>query len=656
MTRNPSGARVKIGVPLNRTLQPPIDVVVNVAQSVKVSLDKNVLMEGFGKSNNGIHIFSDETIVVHVFSQSLSTIVPDTVGGYLAFPYTALGTEYMTVTYCSKYSCYIGIMATANSTEVTLTFKTTVTLDGVVCLAGTTKQLNLDHYEAFQIKSSDDLTGIRITSNKVISVTVGADGTPVDGMKEDYLIEQLPPITALGTNHYLLPMPLRTIGDFVRVVALTDETQFRVDGVAYEMKVVGDHQDLTLTPTTLHFLHSTLPVLVAQFCKSSKISETSYTDPNQLIIPPVRQWTGSYVFATPALAQTNNAFHLTLVAINNCTEEVQLNHGDILESWIPSTNSTVSMTTITLTTEYHNITHKTGCKKVWGYIYGTALHQSWALPIGWSFQPMKAAKIPTTDDTITSDQSTVDLLPPTDKTLSSFSSHGLLEPTLTLSTTSFINVLDTSGVSVSEASRYSWDFKLSTAMSESLTETHSISVSPVTPNSADAPPTYITLSTPYVFDPSSSSLVKSVSAYLSTQNLGNNESSSTSSSSSSSSSAMTISSTETTRNLTTPANQTHIPSRHTNNNLCGCGCFHSDDSTVEVRIRQAQLGLYVDKEKLGSTIRKKTSVQDDRRSAQVVGYAGIIFIVLVLSWAVIPDILKVLRFLWYVICRGRNHN
>ncbi|KAK3084559.1 hypothetical protein FSP39_015347 [Pinctada imbricata] len=92
--------------------------------------------------------------------------------------------------------------------------------------------------------------------------------------------------------------------------------------------------------------------------------------------------------------------------------------------------------------------------------------------------------------------------------------------------------------------------------------------------------------------------------------------------------------------------------RHLNDYSTACTCemictWESKESKVtsdrEEEIRSA---LVVDKTSLSSTKRKLISAGDDRQSSTIIGYAGAIFISLVLFFIVIGDIMSLLRLLF----------
>ena len=96
--------------------------------------------------------------------------------------------------------------------------------------------------------------------------------------------------------------------------------------------------------------------------------------------------------------------------------------------------------------------------------------------------------------------------------------------------------------------------------------------------------------------------------------------------------------------------QTTTPTRHdaiTKSCTCTCGVHEvitNYDLVRSVPVINITEPMTIDKKKLSSSRRKLTSAKDDRTSATVVGYTGIVVLTLVLGTIVISDIVN------YLIC------
>jgi outer membrane autotransporter protein len=201
-----------------------------------------------------------------------------------------LGTNYVVAGYQNIFDDQMSVQATQDNTKVTFTAK-----------GGTPFEVTLNAGQTYMITAPRQLTGSSIVADKPIAVFSGNQCTNVPtGIGAcDHLVEQMPSIDQLSSS-YLLAQTPRTgsLGNVVRVVATTDNTEVRVNGTLvatlaskgdfYEGRVVGGIQ-----------LDATNPVLVAQYLIGQSQANAN-TDPAMTIVPGSDQWLSSYVFAAPS--------------------------------------------------------------------------------------------------------------------------------------------------------------------------------------------------------------------------------------------------------------------------------------------------------------------------------------------------------------------
>ena len=96
--------------------------------------------------------------------------------------------------------------------------------------------------------------------------------------------------------------------------------------------------------------------------------------------------------------------------------------------------------------------------------------------------------------------------------------------------------------------------------------------------------------------------------------------------------------------------------------LCWCRCesrasywwgYHNNNLTneektaiLDVEIRRIRSELLVEKKVLSSYVRARTSVQDERTSAESMGYLGIVLLSTIVGLFVLSDCLKLISFLF----------
>ena len=312
----------------------------------------------------GLRIQSDNPISAYFLSYRTPGSTNDMA---LVFPVPSLGREYMTMCWRDNIPAYdasftsrgpsmISIVAPFDDTDVEIT-TTTPTQGGHA--AGVPWTVNLDSYECYQILANSpgpstlyDLTGTEITSDKPIAVFSGNQiaTVPDSIMAADFLIEQMPPLTAWGQTFNAFPIEPRNDWeeDVLKIVASVDGTNIDIEdasgttsltlnrGETFEwngqpcdpgsyLPFVGYAADcdgkLLDSPTRIT---SDEPILVGQFLVGAVLTQgepnlitglgdTPLGDPAFMVIPPEEQYSKRYIFLTPN-GYTNDFLNVTIEA------------------------------------------------------------------------------------------------------------------------------------------------------------------------------------------------------------------------------------------------------------------------------------------------------------------------------------------------------
>ena len=122
-----------------------------------------------------------------------------------------------------------------------------------------------------QIQNTGDMSGTKIQSDKPITVMTGSTSTRVPSTQSNtspsHLVGTVPHNVALGTNHYLLPIPGSSAGSVVKVVATAAGTTVSIKGTVVKTLNAGQHYTGDLGATDYTIVKTSLPALVAQFAK-----------------------------------------------------------------------------------------------------------------------------------------------------------------------------------------------------------------------------------------------------------------------------------------------------------------------------------------------------------------------------------------------------
>lgn len=274
-------------------------------------------------------VVADDDITVYALNQADRTS-----DAFLVLPTTALGLEYLVMSYPSdgfiddrgnlstaSTPSEFSVTAVQDSTNVMIyptdtTYRYGLKTDTVLLMKG---QSYLVQTSITASNLRGDLTGSRVLADKPVAVFGGHQRAllPVELRgnisSRDCIIEQMPPLSSWGKSAFLAPYPQppRISGrgtDKFRVLAAFDSTEVFLSGT--KIRTLSAGQYFTSDLTTSGFLTASKPVLVAQYKKTaSEIGQQGnnsvISDPLMMIIPPKEQFLLSYRFINAQSTQTN---------------------------------------------------------------------------------------------------------------------------------------------------------------------------------------------------------------------------------------------------------------------------------------------------------------------------------------------------------------
>jgi hypothetical protein len=262
----------------------------------------------------GIHITAGAPVSVY----GLEDVVFSS-DGFTALPVSAIGTDYYALGYdTGGLSSDFQVVGTTAGTTVTIT--PTSTAGGHTGGVPYTVQLNAG--QVYQLTGAP-LTGTHISSTSPVSVLSGNQcvDIPVGYAYCNYIAEQLPPTSEWGTDFVTEPLATRTKGDTFRVMADTNGTTVTINGANVATLDAGKYYETQLT--TASVVHSSAPVLVAQFSDSTTYDGAGNADPSEMLVPPDQQFLNSYTVSTAPDSRFTN--YLNVVAPTVEVGSVMLN-------------------------------------------------------------------------------------------------------------------------------------------------------------------------------------------------------------------------------------------------------------------------------------------------------------------------------------------
>ena len=288
------------------------DVSITPGTVTSVDLAPGVVMStADGTQNLGVHITAAAPVTVYGLEDSnFST------DGFTALPVTAIGTSYDVLGFDDATNPGAGpsdfqVVGTQDGTTVTIT----PSQNAGSHTAGTPFNVSLDAGQAYELigNAGLDLTGTIISSTAPVSVLSGAECADIPSgayFACNYVAEQLPPTQEWGTDFVTEPLATRTLGDTFRVLADTAGTVVTLNGTDAATLGVGQYYQTQLT--TASVIHTSQPVLVAQYSDGTSYDGASNADPSEMLVPPDEQFLNSYTVATAPDARFTNYINVTV--------------------------------------------------------------------------------------------------------------------------------------------------------------------------------------------------------------------------------------------------------------------------------------------------------------------------------------------------------
>ena len=269
-------------------------------------------------SGGGYHIVSTGPIsalqlnpatVLSGFSQSSSN------DASLLLPVRSAGTSFRTVAWPTWVAAsspgQLAVVATVASTNVTVTASGSIEPGAGLTANG--GMVTLDAGDVLLVSSalasSASLSGALIASSAPVIVWSAHAGTqvPIGVAYADHLEDPLPPISALGTDYFIV-RPSNPSGastgavQYVTIVASSDNTTMTYDPPVAAPLTLAVGASATFQATVDFHLVSSAPVLVGQFMEGGTTPGFGGNgDPSELIAIPTNQAQRTVTFYAPAL-------------------------------------------------------------------------------------------------------------------------------------------------------------------------------------------------------------------------------------------------------------------------------------------------------------------------------------------------------------------
>ena len=271
-----------------------IDIVGN-NQATEIDIPIAFEVHNSEQRYSGIKVTSKDKNNIAVYGQSFSSFTSEMFAALPCSPQNVTEYEYYGVTFdgVTRFStAYLLFVGCENNTLVKVGSLT----------------ITLNEMETYIFNDARGLTGVKVISNKPISFISGhqCGDIPSGVMHCDHLIEQLPNTALWGKEFLSAPLFGRTAPDIYIVVSYLPSTlTTMVCSNSLEETVITlsefpkNHEVVTIPGSAYCSIESNNPVLVVQFASSGEVDNTN-SDPFMMNIPPIDQYSNSYVVVVPA--------------------------------------------------------------------------------------------------------------------------------------------------------------------------------------------------------------------------------------------------------------------------------------------------------------------------------------------------------------------
>jgi hypothetical protein len=391
-------------------------------------------------TNKAVRLSADQPISVYVLNRRNVTSE-----GYLAIPISACGTDYMHLGYYDFMENMYGgeyrgsgfiIVAAENDTKAFITLKGVGGHhpDGYVegdkrRQIGESFEITLQRGQTYAVFGSGktrgvfDLSGTTVRSNKPVGFVSFHKRTLIPSYDlyngRDMLTEMMPPIDRWGKKYATVEYKRNDHGDFFRVIAAEDDTDFEVNWYDLmsgqkikkangNLRKAGDfweylEVDVERFSTNVFesikgtsVFEANKPILVMQYSYSADWDNADEFDPFMILVCPVEQYIPGTVFQTPDGASGFNTNWFNIVAVGDPDDlsqpdlkSIELDgepiwtiEGAFLMNRIPTTD--LYWAKLPVNPGAHRLTSN-GNTKFGGYIYGFSQHDSYGWPAAMAF-------------------------------------------------------------------------------------------------------------------------------------------------------------------------------------------------------------------------------------------------------------------------------
>ncbi|GMQ23591.1 hypothetical protein Aoki45_02730 [Algoriphagus sp. oki45] len=345
-----------------------------------------------------VHIVSSGEIAVHALNgRSYST------DGTVVLPKESLGLDYLVMSHHERalitgsslnhttLESSLLVLGTEDNTEVEI-IPSARTQTGIPI--NYSLKITLNQGDAYQIKADADLTGtiVRVLNDndtycKKVAVFGGnrMSSSGICGTTGDHLFHQAYPTNTWGKSFVHIPLKDRTSGEFVKILALEDNTEVYVNGKLETRLNARKYIQLEFDKTQVVHIETSKPTSMALLSKSGFCNEffvASLGDPTLFAYSPTNQMIREAPFSTGKLYGRFNISlkHYINVLVNKgSASQTRLDGQNIGSLFRQVPGADFDYLQLEVSEGPHILSNPEGFI---GYVYGSGQVESYGYPIG----------------------------------------------------------------------------------------------------------------------------------------------------------------------------------------------------------------------------------------------------------------------------------
>ena len=339
-----------------------------------------------GKYHRTVIVDATDSVSVHGYYGTSGTS-----DGFLVMPTAVLDGNYVAASFDrnTQWSDHSELTVSATQDETTVVIGDPVSI-----------KIVLQQYETYQYttdgRNLTDVTGVFVTADKPVSVMSGHQCAyvPVGVYGCDYLMEHIPPISALGSHYVLAPFMGRQSGYIYRIIAAASGmTNVTISNGQTKSLLAGQfYQGDVTTNDTVITISADKSVLVSQYAKGY-YSDYVTGDPFMIVIPSTHKYSNKVSFPVATLPRNPQQSYISVIAPCKNIDSITLDNQPLnSQNMLQTSEGDYCILQTSVTNGLHSVTHPSPNASFLVLVYGFAYWVSYGYVAGYNIDPAETVE------------------------------------------------------------------------------------------------------------------------------------------------------------------------------------------------------------------------------------------------------------------------